>query len=277
MIGTKKLTSIILSVCLVGIYLITQLPYVTEPFWGHHEFNGVFYGTIARNYHSYGLLQTKGAQITTGYPDEPSNWNFHTHHPATYPLLLYGWTLVFPLNEWSLRTLSMVFSVGAFLYWLYQHQQSRAQIFAAGTAILMVLLTPLFRYYSSLPVFEPIMLPFFLIGLLAFHRRNLRLAQVMIVILALIDWPGYWFGLWILILSATAKNKRWFLQTLLALGLTTAIITGLQTLAYGHPLTAFWDIGAKRLATTNQPYTLVEWSRLLISRTKSFLGLPGDW
>lgn len=278
MIGTNprfrtKLLFLIGS-CLFVLLLALYLPRIRHPFWGHHEFNGVFYGTIARNYHRYGLLQTKGAQITTPYLSENSSWNFHTHHPATYPLILYFATLILSFTESSLRLISLIATALASYLWLYQHKESQAKLIASFFALVLVLSTPLLRYYGFLPVFEPLLLPLTLLGLLLYRKHQIRTLALVCFLASLLDWPGYWLGIWIAVFSLLDKDYKTAKIIGLVLLLSTMLIVGHQWIAYGNPFGAIVQIGSERLSLTNQPYTTYEWLRLLISRTKAFWGTP---
>lgn len=273
-VGISPLVVLLLGFLTMGMVIASSWDQLTQPFWGHHEFNGVFYGTIARNYHRYGLLQTKGAQVTTGFETSAENWGYHTHHPATYPLLLYLWTLIMPFTELSMRSVSVLATTTTILYWLWVNRRQSATFLGAVMSVILLLMTPLLRYYFSLPVFEPLMLPLMLIGAMAYQKRQSRLLIWMIFLSALLDWPGYWLGIWVSIISLVKKDWRLVKLACLSLLGVTGVILFHQWLAYGNPLTEIIEIGQKRLDVTAQPYTLYQWLRLLISRTKSFLGLP---
>lgn len=272
----SKLNRIYFLNCLLVlvILLCLHLPNLNQPFWGHHEFNGVFYGTIARNYHRYGLIQTKTAQVTTAYETTSTQWGYHTHHPATYPLLIYAWTLFFPFNEVSLRSLSLLASFIGLAYWLGVNKNSFTKQIAAFLSILFVLTTPLARYYMSLPVFEPLLFPLVLIGVIAWQKRQQRLLLAMIFLAGLLDWPGYWLGLWVMAVSVWRRDWPSLKSAIGGVVLSGVLIISLQWWAYGNPLEAFIKVGSTRFAFTAQPYTPVEWFKLLLARSRAFLGLP---
>lgn len=88
------------TVAITLLLFVLILPFIgsriNRPFIGHHDFNGAFYSQIARNYLKIGLIKSRGAQIINSGDISNGDWNLHTHHPATYPILL---SLIFS-NYW---------------------------------------------------------------------------------------------------------------------------------------------------------------------------------
>src|SRR4030042_4900810 len=106
-----------IQIILISVVTIFLLSYkLNWPFWGHHEFNGVYYGTIAKNYLRYGIINTRGAQVNNLYPTEKTNWSFHQNHPATYPLLIATVFRLFGTTEASMRMVSILASVVGLVY-----------------------------------------------------------------------------------------------------------------------------------------------------------------
>src|SRR3989338_8774885 len=105
-------------IVLVSILTFLLLSYkLTWPFWGHHEFNGVYYGMIAKNYLRYGLLATKGGQVNNLFPAAPSEWSYHVNHPATYPLLLALSFRMFGTAEATARLVSISLQCSGSCFW----------------------------------------------------------------------------------------------------------------------------------------------------------------
>lgn len=262
-----KLQHFLVSLFLVSTALIVLLPQITKPFWGHHEFNGVFYSQIARNYLKLGLIATKGAQVT-------APGGFHTHHPATYPLLLAGAYGLFGIHESVGRGLSILASLLGILLL----QRLIRLLFPRSSpllslSLLPLILTPLFRYYARMPVFEPILFPLVIATLIGYRQKNVFLIFLFSLLSILVDWPGYWPALAIIgIEFVTKRNWRILAAALGSIALGTGLILLAQYVSYGHPFTGFLEVGSTRLTAT--PFTYWGWLRLLISRAKAFFSLP---
>ena len=267
-----------LHILFLSLLVFALLSYkLTQPFWGHHEFNGVFYGMIAKNYLRYGILQTRGAQVTNLSPTTPSQWSFHTNHPATFPLLLSLFFALFGPYEYVSRLISIVASIVAVVV-LGRLISSIFQTPLSWLAAVLILFSPLFLYYGSLPVFEPILFPVVVFGLYIFWKsqRSPRLVLIAVscILASVIDWPGFWLPVWLIVYElATQKRKRVLLTLLGSIAVALAIILTHQLIAYGS-LESVVAVGRYRLGVTSQPYTPIAWLRLLLSRTRAFLGLP---
>jgi len=264
-----------LGLALAGMLVL--MPRMTEPFWGHHEFNGVFYGMMAKNYMRYGLAETKGAQITTPQVTEKGNWSLHTHHPATYPLLLYGWFLLWGAGEWQARLLSIVSSG-----WAIAGLAALNMVFfkkkEAGLGVLAVIFTPLYLYFGSLPVFEALLLPLAAWALYFYWTRSKHANEwwspVMVFASVLLDWPGYWLGLWLLAYELVfLRRRKMLIRFVGAVVLASVMVLLHQRIATGTWLSELLAVGERRLGATGEPFTITEWLRLLATRTKAFYGL----
>src|SRR5690606_35129474 len=71
----------------------------------------------------------------------------------------------------------------------------------AGLGVLAVIFTPLYLYFGSLPVFEALLLPLTAWALYFYWtRRKFRsewVSPILVFASVLLDWPGYWLGLWL--------------------------------------------------------------------------------
>jgi len=268
-----------LQILLVSILVFLLLSYkINQPFWGHHEFNGVYYGMIAKNYLRYGLWATKGGQVNNLYPVPASEFNYHVNHPATYPLLLAAAFRIFAASESTARLVSIVASVlgivflGKFITALYKDSVS-------WLAVVAVIFTPLFLYYGSLPVFEPLLFPVVTAGLWKYwttRRIKLPWSVISISFLAmLIDWPGFWLAIFLAIYEFLSLKRRRFIGFLIgSLLLAFLLILAHQFLASGSAVEALKSVFSYRLGISQQPYTTLAWVRLLLTRSRAFWGLP---
>ena len=74
---------IIYLVILLAFFLL--LPKIDKPFFGHHDWNGVFYSNIARNYLRYGYLKTKFGEVTNYGRVEAEDFPDYVKVSATGP------------------------------------------------------------------------------------------------------------------------------------------------------------------------------------------------
>lgn len=248
--------------------LLLFLPGITKPFFGHHDFNSVFYGQIAKNYIRYGLIKTKGAQVFSEGSIAQGDWQIHTHHPATYPIILSLFFYLLGIHEWVARLVSILASIIAVIY--------LAKTFSNKLAVLPLLFTPLFLYYGKLPVFEPLILASIAVTLFAYSKKYYRIYFLSALIGILIDWPGYWPVFWILILEIISRNRDWKIikASLASIILGTLLILLHQFIITGTFLKSLFEIGDYRLSFNGQPYTNYLWVKVLIDRAKAFLGIP---
>lgn len=267
-------------------------PRIADPFFRHHEFNGVFYGNIARNYLHYGLSETLGGQITNTYrPVSAQNWNLHTHHPPTYPLLLAGSIFVLGDSEFTLRLVSLIASLAGIVGLYFVLTKLRISLWPRILALLAVGTTPLLLYYTTLPVFELIIFPLVVWTIYFWLRGTWRLVILGVFLAALVDWPGYWLGVFIWLAHFYQITESWIrekkikidwsqpryrsLVWLPATLMLSVAIFAIHTWSLGtESWERFWSTGGSRLSFADQPYTIYEWVRRLVSQTRAFWGLP---
>lgn len=253
-------------VIFIALFFISSR--LDSPFDGHHDFNAVFYSQIARNYLRYGLVQTKGAQVINSGFAEKEEWDFHTHHPATYPMILAGAFGLLGVHEWVARILSFIASMIGILF--------LTKLINYRWIIIPITITPLFLFYSIMPVFEPILFPSIIIILIAFHKQNAKLLFFSSLFAIFIDWPGYWPPLWILMLEVFKKNRNFAIikSVLASLIVGTIIILSHQLIISGFSLESLMNIGLYRANVLNEPYSYYDWLKLLVLRIKAFYGIP---
>lgn len=196
-------------VILLAGYLLTQT--INKPFIGHHDWNGVQYGNMARNHVRYGLTQTRLGQIENGGVISPQEFSVNTHHPAALPLLLAISVKLFGTSETAIRLVPIIFSlitIGAIMYlgWQYIHP------LAGVCAGLFACSTPMYRYFGNMPVHEPIITALVLLVLIAYLSwRDTRLAWkwlwLAVICVSLVGWPGYYITP--LLFLSDIMYKKW--------------------------------------------------------------------
>lgn len=173
--------------------------HLAKPFIGHHDWNGVFYSNIARNYLRFGLLETKLGQMTG--PD-----SFYTHYPPLFPLTLAAAFKVFGVSDLVSRLVPAGLTIAGLLV-LYR--------ISSSWVIVAVALTPMLRYFSQMPSQEPLIIFLTLLSFYFFQKKN-RLGFYLSVILnGLSGWAGYFFYPLLFFL-----NRRWAIKACLLLVVT---------------------------------------------------------
>lgn len=209
----------LLTLLLIG-FLVTA-PEFTKPFFGHHDFNGVYYSTMARNYLNYGM-STKLGQVTNAGLASPENFTYHTHYPSLYPLLLAGGYALFGFSEIVARSLSVIFT-SLTIYLLYLIARKLSFSFLASASVTLILFTPMLRYFGKLPVHEPLVLLFTVASVWFYLSKRFSWFILAAFLSSQTSWPGY-FLYPLLALYAYFHDKKNLRPTLLAL---VAIALGL--------------------------------------------------
>ncbi len=190
----KKIFSFLVIVVLGFIMLGHNL---NKPFYGHHDFNSVFYSTMARNLNRYGLKTTKLAQVTNSGIVNPKDFSYHTHHPSLLPILMSFSFRAFGQSELSARLVPLFFSLASLLLLFLISKKLKFSTLASLSSTL-VMLTPMFRYFGKLPVHEPLIIFFSLLSVLLYLKLVLKPTKANLLKLlttafinGLIGWPGY--------------------------------------------------------------------------------------
>jgi len=265
----------------ISIFLTCFLwlsPKVSEPFWGHHEWNGVWYGQIAKNYLRIGLIETKGAQVLNADPFT-QDWWIHTHHPATYPLLLAGWFATFGVSEASARILSIVATSSGFIgFFLLLNRIFKSEV-SALLYLLIPLTTPLLLYYGSMPVSEILLLALVAFAYLSYSknlkRENDISTLILLFLILITEWPGFWVVSWLWVSEFFSKRRKTLIWGIPLVGfLAYGLVFGHIVLTHNNSVAELQSIFQTRFSVSAQPYTTYEWFHVLATRTKAFWGLP---
>lgn len=180
---------------------------IAKPFIGHHDWNGVFYSNIARNYLRLGLLETKLGQVTD-FGAIAQSQNFYTHYPPLLPLIMAGWFKIFGVGDWQARLVPLFFTLGSLLVLIKLFNYLKLSR-AAQVAGLAVGLTPMWRYFSLMPSQEALMVFFSLLSVLFFIQGKRRCFYAAVVLNGLSGWAGYFLYPWLLLLK---KRQSWLIK-----------------------------------------------------------------
>lgn len=184
-----------LGIAAVGLLLL--LNNLNKPFYGHHDFNSVYYSTMARNYLKYGLVATKLGQVTNSGPVNPGEFNFQTDYPSTFPLLLAASYRLFGITEWAGRLVPIIFSLLALIL-LFKIGRTLRFSYLASLSATVVAVVPMFRYFAKLPVHEPLVVCVSLVSVYCYlkfiklKQRSWLIGFYLSAFLnGIISWPGY--------------------------------------------------------------------------------------
>jgi len=173
--------------------------HLAKPFIGHHDWNGVFYSQIARNYLRFGLLETKLGQLTG--PD-----SFYTHYPPLFPLTLAAAFKVFGISDLVSRLVPVGLTIAGLLV-LYR--------ISSSWVVIAVALTPMLRYFGQMPSQEPLIIFLTLLSFYFFRKKNRVGFYLSVILNGLSGWAGYFFYPLLFFL-----NRRWAIKACLLLVMT---------------------------------------------------------
>ncbi len=188
---------VVISIILFSLAIILIGQNLNKPFWGEHDWNGVRYGNIARNYLRFGLINSKFAQVENSGPINEHQIEYFTHYPPLLPILISLSYEIFGISERSTRLVPLLATSGSIL--LIFLIGSKLWDFKTGfLAGLLSLIIPINLYFGKTPVHEPLVVFFSLLSYLAYlYLKSSDKAQFRVwFILALIGahlttWVGY--------------------------------------------------------------------------------------
>ncbi|MCX6816316.1 MAG: hypothetical protein NTZ93_00350 [Candidatus Beckwithbacteria bacterium] len=183
---------------LIILFLLVLIltDHLAKPFIGHHDWNGVFYSGIARNYLRSGLLATKLGQMT-------GSGSFYTHYPPLFSLTLAAAFKVFGMRDIIARLVPVGLTIGGLLIF---YKISRSWI------ILAIALTPMLRYFSQMPSQEPLIIFLTLLSMHFFLKKNKTGFYLSVLLNGLSGWAGYFFYPLLFFI-----NRRWAVKACLLL------------------------------------------------------------
>lgn len=187
---------IILPVIIIIISGFILFQNIKKPLIGHHDWNNVFYGHMARNYLHLGLFKTKLGQTSTTELT-PSKLSFYTHYPPLLPLSLALSYKILGVSEFSTRLVPIIFSTGILvLLFKIAKQLKFSNLSALSTSL--VAFTPMFRYFGKMADQEAPLIFFTLLSLLYYlkliknsSKKNKIIFYLSVILNALTAWAGY--------------------------------------------------------------------------------------
>ncbi|MFC1626921.1 hypothetical protein ACFL18_00005, partial [Patescibacteria group bacterium] len=135
---------------------LVLLPNLNKPFIGHHDWNGVFYSHISRNYLRYGLKVTQLGQVTSSGLILIDQLQHYTHYPPLMPLLLALDFKLFGISDITARLFPISLTILSFLV-VFRITQKLKLSTLIGLTSTLVVFTPMIRYFSHMPSQEALM------------------------------------------------------------------------------------------------------------------------
>lgn len=204
---------LLIPILVVGFLLL--FINVDKKFIGHHDWNGVWYGAIARNHLRLGLIETKfGSVGGNGSVSEINSESFFTHYPPLFPLIMAASISIMGDSEFTMRFVTLLFSLTLviFIYLVALELYNQDVAFLAGIFTICI---PLFIYFGITPVHETLLLPIISGSFYWYIRwcktikpfyRNLLL--LFLILGFLISWPAYFVPLLLVIHYYLFVNKK---------------------------------------------------------------------
>ena len=209
----KKLNWKLFLVILLAFFLLSYK--IDKPFIGHHDWNAVFYAKIAQNTRKFGFLKTKFGAVFPFLHKTETNFRYHTHQPPMLHLLLGLEAKLIGVQEWSMRLLTILFTLTA-LYFFFKIGEFLFNKKTAFVASLFFIFNPMFLYFGKLPVHETFGLPWLAFSIYRYmiffqkeNRKNFFYLALSLIIGCQTIWSAYYLvPLFIIHYFLFAKNAK---------------------------------------------------------------------
>jgi len=196
-----------------------------KPFYGYHDWNGITYGQIAKNYLRYGYSTTKLGQVENSEIASPVDFRYDTHYLPGMTLLISLPMHLLGSSEWVIRLLPSIFSLFSLylIYLIATHLKDKTTgILAASLALA----TPVFLYFGKNPVHEVFCLTLMLLNIYLYllflkkkgQEKNKFFNYLLIssFISLFFGWPAFYLPPALAILGLLkTKQKKFLLLVLL--------------------------------------------------------------
>lgn len=188
---------------IISLFFIGQN--LDKPFWGEHDWNGVRYGNIARNYLRYGLINLKFAQIENSGP-VAEKYEYFTHYPPLLPILISLSYRLVGISEWSTRLIPLLATSGTIvLIFLIGNKLWDLKTGILASSIAMVI--PITLYFGKTPVHESLVVFFVLAAFLAYLYKRKKLFIYTSIFGCLTTWAGFFLIPAMILVKILTKNE----------------------------------------------------------------------
>lgn len=199
----KKNIPLLFLILLAGLLLSFR---IDKTFIGHHDWNGVVYGHLARSYLREGFFQ-KGA----------------THYPPLLPICLSVSFAIFGVVEWAARLVPLMASLGMIVL-LFKLTEELWNQQVAVFACLFLIFTPMFLYFGKMPVHETVSPVFVLFTLFHYYhwlKKGLKRSYFFIILGTILggltSWAGYYLVPLLIIHCWCFKKEKEFFRRIFLL------------------------------------------------------------
>lgn len=203
----------ILSIVIFLISLLLIGQNLDKPFWGEHDWNGVRYGNIARNYLRYSFYETKLGQVENSGIISKNDFEFYTHYPPLLPMLIAFSYKLLGISEISTRMVPLLFTAGSIVMFFLIGSHFWG-LKGGITSASLALVTPIVLYFGKNPVHDPLVVFLVLLSFWGYLKyKNSKKGIYVTVFLAglvlaeMMAWAGYF---WISALTLVSLLKRNF-------------------------------------------------------------------
>ncbi len=158
----------LLILLIIGSFTALLSTHLNKPFIGHHDFNGAFYSTIARNINRYPVSESKlGSVLGDGPMSTP--FTYYTHNVPLYSWFLSMFFFLFGAGHFQARMLSLLFSACT-LFLIYAIARELFPRKIAILALLFFATSAMFMYFSTNVFPEALAIPLSLSTILFFLK-----------------------------------------------------------------------------------------------------------
>lgn len=230
--ASKKYSGFLIIVIILLAFKLLSID-ISKPFWGHHDWLGVVYSNVARNYLRYGYWGTRFGQVTSVDFQKQENFSYITHYPPLLPIFLSISFKIFGESETSARLTIVAFSL-FMVYFIYQigreiHSKLMG-IFAAASVILL----PIFLYFGKVPVHDTIVPPISTLGFWLYLKfikeKDARYYYLLIAVLifgGFVNWSAFYLAVALIchqFVYKNTKNINYKIYALLPISITIFLI-----------------------------------------------------
>jgi len=281
-----------------------------KPFIGHHDWNGVFWGSLTRGYLNYfGAIDKTSEDYVSKV--EFKGLYFQNYTPLL-PLILSPAASMIGVSELSLRFTPMVFSL-VMVFFIFRIGQLLFDQKTAILAAVFTILTPMFLYFGKLPDHEPIIVSLIVTTFYVFLKvvkgqRKLYPLFILLLTLSLLEsWPAFFIIPPLIIFSkivAKIETRKVLVIAGVALAVAISHLTLLFLLKGPGSLINFLNQGLFRVGaadnmtlakfslieflTTEARYSVIYFTRILLVLSMLWTGVffskvvlkkiqPQDW
>lgn len=259
----------VVRVLLIAIFALVLLSYnIQKPFIGQHDWNGAFWGGVARNYiGNISEFARIGVykNIDTATPDQVV---FLNHYTPFLPILFTVSGFIFGLSEMSIRLVTVFFSVLMIIF-IYKIGKFLYSKDVGILAALFTLATPMFLYYGKLPDHEPILASLCTIAFYFYITANKKnpekqLLLYLSLLFALLEsWGGFFFLFFLILHSIfVSRSKISFIISLVGMGISVLLFQALLIIVIQSPgsIGGFLDYGLLRMNLNASDPMVVKYS-----------------